>query len=54
MDKIIRVFNADNYSFVSQFNAHSAGVRSLSITDDNNLISGGEDKLIKVWNATTF
>jgi WD40 repeat protein len=26
----------------------------LSLTEDNNLISGGEDKIIKVWDKSTF
>jgi WD40 repeat protein len=54
MDKQIRVYHADTYDLINTFAAHSSGVRSLSLTEDKNIISGGEDKLIKVWNKSNF
>lgn len=33
---------------------HEGGVRSLSQTEDGKLISGAEDKLVKIWDIKTW
>ena len=33
---------------------HQGGVRSLSITNDGRLISGSEDKSIKIWDTRSW
>jgi WD40 repeat protein len=35
-------------------NGHDGAVRSLSLTFDSKLISGAEDKLIKVWDLANY
>lgn len=38
---------------MNTLNGHQQGVRSLSLSSSGRLISGSEDKTIRIWNALT-
>lgn len=38
---------------MNTLNGHQQGVRSLSLSSRGRLISGGEDKTIRIWNLET-
>lgn len=45
------MFDTKEEKFIFSFEAHTSEVKSLTITPDSKcLISGGKDKIIKVWN----
>jgi len=48
-DDKIKLWNYKTGSCQATFSGHKEAVRSLSLSSENNIISGSEDKTIKVW-----
>jgi len=54
-DNLIRVYNVDDYSFVTEINGHTLPITSLSFSPDGNrLLSGSRDAQLKIWNVSDF
>lgn len=56
-DGTIRVLDTTYFNEISSLNAHQGGCSSVSFLDENSLVSGGKDALLKIWdleNNTLF
>lgn len=42
-------WHADNGRFIQRVSAHSGNVYAIAFTSSGNLVSGGHDKLVKIW-----
>jgi len=52
-DKHICIWNSQSFELNKKFLAHGGSVRCFSLTKkDKFLISGGEDRLIKIWDKS--
>ncbi|WP_069660002.1 WD40 repeat domain-containing protein [Arcticibacter eurypsychrophilus] len=55
-DNTIRIYNATNYSFITNLNGHTGPVTSLAFSpsSDDHLLSGGRDAKLILWNVANF
>ncbi|AGO12097.1 AaceriAEL269Cp [[Ashbya] aceris (nom. inval.)] len=52
-DKLVNIFNADNWQKLASLEGHTDRVFTVDITDDGSAIySGGKDRSLKQWYAT--
>ena len=52
-DKTLRIWDANNGSCLQVLEAFAAGVRSLSINQSGNLVTGGDDYTVSYWSPST-
>ncbi|MBL8871667.1 MAG: hypothetical protein JNK90_17960 [Planctomycetaceae bacterium] len=51
LDGTIRLWEMNEGKQIKQINAHGGGATSLAFAQNGNMVSGGRDRLVKVWNA---
>jgi WD40 repeat protein/predicted nucleic acid-binding Zn-ribbon protein len=51
LDGTIRLWEMNEGKQIKQINAHGGGATSLAFAQNGNLVSGGRDRLVKVWNT---
>lgn len=50
LDGTIRLWEMNEGKQIKQINAHGGGATSLAFAQNGNMVSGGRDRLVKVWN----
>lgn len=54
-DKVIRIYNLEDYTFFHEFEGHTQGVGSVEFSlDGTQLISGSRDAHLRVWSTTNW
>lgn len=48
-DTSIRIWETENGNQVKSWNSHAPGVTSLEFARDGSLVSGGRDKIVRIW-----
>jgi len=49
------VWNSKTFEIIANLTEHTSGVNALAIIPSNeNIVSGSNDKTIKIWNSNTF
>jgi WD40 repeat protein len=52
IDRAAIIWNADDFSEIGRFPAHSAPLTSICWTEDGSLVTGGGDRIVRVWPAS--
>ncbi len=54
-DGYVRILETEYFNQIGEFYAHENGVTSLAfITENNQLITGGKDAILRIWNLETM
>jgi WD40 repeat protein len=54
-DGYVRILEIEYFNQIGEFYAHENGVTSLAfITENNQLITGGKDAILRIWNLETM